>query len=141
MPASLPFTPNFVEEPVAEFVEELNDRHAVFTRERSFGGASCAGSRDEPAHVGLIRADDGSKEVDGRGLVTARYDAFREVDVGDWPFEASSGGGDVAVILSGDERADAFCDIVRYVAISEVESHAGLEDVVTERRFSRRKRT
>jgi hypothetical protein len=28
---------------------------------------------------------------------------------------------------------------VRYVAISEVESHAGLEDVVAERRFSRRK--
>ena len=140
MPASLPFAPNFVEEPVAELVEEFHDRHAIFARERTLARVSRAGAGDEPAHVGLIRADDGSKEVDGCRLVTARYDAFREVDVGDWPFEASSGGGDVAVILSGDERADAFCDIVRYVAISEVESHAGLEDVVTERRFSRRKR-
>ena len=140
MPASLPFAPNFVEEPVAELVEEFHDRHAIFARERTLARVSRAGAGDEPAHVGLIRADDGSKEVDGCRLVTARYDAFREVDVGDWPFEASSGGGDVAVILSGYQRADAFCDIVRYVAISEVESHAGLEDVVTERRFSRRKR-
>jgi len=133
MPASLPFAPNFVEEPVAELVEEFHDRHAIFARERTLARVSRAGAGDEPAHVGLIRADDCGKEVDGRGLVTARYDAFREVDVGDRPFEAASRGGDVAMILSGNERADAVRDVVRYVAIGEVKRHAGLEEMVAER--------
>ena len=133
MPASLPFAPNFVEEPVAELVEEFHDRHAIFTRERTLAGVSRAGAGDEPAHVGLIRADDCGEEVNGGGLVTARYDALREIDVGDRAFESTSRGSDVAMILSGNERADAVRDVVRYVAIGEVKRHAGLEEMVAER--------
>jgi len=44
------------------------------------------------------------------------------------------GGGDIAMVLPSNEHPDARCDVVRYVAISEVERHAGSAEVVAERR-------
>jgi len=128
MPVGLPLVSNFVEQPVAQLVEKLDDRHAVFARERALTGAARGGSGDEPTDIGLVTANDGGEEVDRAGLVAGRYHALREVDVRDRAFEAASGGGDIAVVLPSNEHADARCDVVRYVAIGEVERHAGFAE-------------
>src|SRR5262245_59681086 len=134
--AILAVVADFVEQQVAELVEELHDGHTSFAGERRLGSAPRAGAGDEPAGVGLVRTHDRCTELERGGLVRGGNHAFEEVDVRDRAFEPARGFGDIAVILSRNERADAPGYFVRYVAIGEVEGHAGLRGMMAGGWFS-----
>jgi len=112
---------DLIDQVIAQFGEHLHDRPARLARDdRCVPGSR---SRDEPDGVCLVRAHDRREKIHGVGLVVGRDDALGKVDISDRPIEASCGRGDVAVVLSCDESADTLRDLMRDVAIIQVERH------------------